>query len=169
MLVASEQKPRDQRRGRRGAVSALMAIVALGCLYVAAPRLAGIEQTWHRIRDGSPAWLSLALLFEAVSFLGYVWLLRRVATRDNRALPWAEAWRVTLAGVAATRIVTVAGAGGIAITVAALRRAGFTTREAAERQAVHLVALYACFFGAMVAVGAVLAVSGRRGSRHVVR
>ena len=161
MLIAPVETARRTRRARRRVASALVAILALGGLYVLAPRLAGVESTWQRIRNGSPAWLAAAVVFEALSFVGYVWLLRRVAAREDRPLPWADAWRVTLAGVAATRIVTVAGAGGIAITVVGLRRAGFSTREAAERQAVHLVALYACFFGAMVADGTLLAATGQ--------
>jgi uncharacterized membrane protein YbhN (UPF0104 family) len=95
---------------------------------------------------------------EAASFGGYVWLLRVIAA----PLPWRDALRITLAGVAATRIVTVAGAGGIAVTIAGLRQSGLTTREAAERQAVDLVVLYAVFFGLMVLDGVVLAALGGR-------
>jgi uncharacterized membrane protein YbhN (UPF0104 family) len=127
-------------------------------LYIIVPQLAGAEETWQRIRDGSPAWLLAAVGLEAASFGGYVWLLRVIAA----PLPWRDALRITLAGVAATRIVTVAGAGGIAVTIAGLRQSGLTTREAAERQAVDLVVLYAVFFGLMVLDGVVLAALGGR-------
>lgn len=164
LMPPVDTAPRRRPR-RRAAGSLLLAVVALAALYVVVPRLAGLEHTWHRIRDGSPAWLAAGVAFEILSFAGYVWLLRRVATGRSGPLAWAEAWRITLAGVAATRIVTVGGAGGIAVTVAGLRRAGFSTRAAAERQAVHLVALYAAFFAAMAADGVLLAVthSGPRG------
>jgi hypothetical protein len=95
---------------------------------------------------------------EAASFGGYIWLLRVIAA----PLAWRDALQITLAGVAATRIVTVAGAGGIAVTIAGLRQGGLTTREAAERQAVDLVVLYAVFFGLMVLDGLVLAALGGR-------
>jgi uncharacterized membrane protein YbhN (UPF0104 family) len=158
--VALPEIAARRSRRRRAVAPALVAILVLGGLYVAAPRLLGGAQTWRRVGDGSPVWLAAAVAFEVMPFAGYVWLLRRVATRDARPLPWSAAWRITLAGVAATRIITVAGAGGIAITIAGLRRAGFSTREAAERQAIDLVALYACFFGAMVVDGTLLLLSG---------
>jgi uncharacterized membrane protein YbhN (UPF0104 family) len=88
-----------------------------------------------------------------------VWLLRAVSRRGDEELSHKAAWRITLAGVAATRIVTVGGAGGIAVTVIGLRDEGFTTREASERQAVDLILLYAVFFGLIVVSGVVLAVA----------
>lgn len=157
---ALAETPLRRHRRRRVAASALVAVLVLGALYVVAPRLLGVEHTWRRVRDGSPGWFAAAVVFEVLSFAGYTWLLRRVATRDGRPLPWRAAWRITLAGVAATRIVTVAGAGGIAITIAGLRRAGFSTRAAAERQAIDIVVLYAWFFAAMAADGALLLVTG---------
>jgi hypothetical protein len=94
--------------------------------------------------------------FEASSFVGYVWLLRRI----GRPLTWRAAWQITLAGVAAARVVTVAGAGGIAVTIDGLRRSGLSTREAAERQAVDLAVLYGVFFSLTFLDGLVLLLSG---------
>jgi len=131
--------------------------VVLVGLYLLVPRIAGLEETWHRIEDGDPWWLALGVALEAISFAGYVWLLRAVVRQGGRSMSPAAGWRLTLAGVAATRIVTVGGAGGIAVTVVGLRDEGFTTREASERQAVDLVLLYAVFFGLIVACGVALA------------
>jgi uncharacterized membrane protein YbhN (UPF0104 family) len=141
--------------------SGLVAIVLLIGLYLLVPRLVGLEDTWNRVKNGDPAWLGLAVAAEIVSFAGYVWLLRAVARREDQELSHKAAWRITLAGVAATRIVTVGGAGGIAVTVIGLRDEGFTTREASERQAVDLILLYAVFFGLIVVSGLVLAVLER--------
>jgi len=138
---------------------AVTAVVLVG-LYLLVPRIAGLEDTWHRIEDGDPWWLALGVALEAVSFAGYVWLLRAVVRQGGREMSQAAGWRLTLAGVAATRIVTVGGAGGIAVTVVGLRDEGFTTREASERQAVDLVLLYAVFFGLIVACGVALAALG---------
>jgi uncharacterized protein (TIRG00374 family) len=137
----------------------LVALALIVALYLVVPRVAGLEQTWERIRDGSPAWLGAAVVAEVASFAGYVWLLERVAPR----LSWRDAWRITMAGVAATRVVTVAGAGGIAATIDGLRRAGYSTREAAERQVVDLVVLYGVFFGLMLLDGVVLLAGGGAG------
>jgi uncharacterized membrane protein YbhN (UPF0104 family) len=163
--VQPRVQPRIRLRGRRPPRTIVLAVVSLVALYLVVPHLAGLEHTWQRIRDGSPTWLAAAGALEVGSFAGYVWLLRRIAT----PLRWADAWRITLAGVAATRIVTVAGAGGIAVTVTGLRRAGRSTREAAEAQAVDLAVLYAVFFGLMVVDGlALAAVGGRHAGLTVV-
>ena len=154
-VPSSDESGRAIRR-HIGAVCIAGAVIV--ALYLVLPHVAGLGRTWQRIRNGSPAWLVAAAVFEVLSFAGYVWLLRRVADPLRRR----DAWRITLAGVAATRIVTVAGAGGIAITISGLRRAGFSTREAAERQAIDLVVLYGVFFGAMVLDGLTLAAIGGR-------
>lgn len=55
-------------------------------------RLVGVEHTWQRIRDGSPVWLVAAIGLEAASFVGYIWLLRAVAS----PLAWWDALTITL-------------------------------------------------------------------------
>lgn len=158
MLTSSgaEAATGDDVRRRRPSRRALLGVAAFVALYFVVPRLGGLEHTWQRIRDGSPGWIGAAIAAEAASFAGYVWLLRRVAGRVS----WRDAWQITLAGVAATRVVTVAGAGGIAVTIGALRHAGYTTREAAERQAVDIGVLYGVFFGLMLLDGLLLALTG---------
>jgi uncharacterized protein (TIRG00374 family) len=137
-----------------------VALAVLLGLYLVAPRVAGLEHTWHRIREGSPTWLIAAIVLEGCSFVGYVWLLRAVGSDGPVVLSWRRALTITMAGVAATRIVTVAGAGGIALTIAGLRAAGHSTRSAAERQAVDLVALYGVFFALMLSCGLLVAATG---------
>jgi uncharacterized membrane protein YbhN (UPF0104 family) len=155
--MSDTSQTRATGRHRRSRVIVVVAI-SLVALSLVLSHVAGLEHAWQRVRNGSPAWLTAAGALEVGSFAGYVWLLRRIAA----PLRWAEAWRITLAGVAATRIVTVAGAGGMAVTVAGLRRAGRSTREAAVQQAADLVVLYAVFFGLMVVDGLALAAIGGR-------
>ena len=63
------QHPSEHQRSRRryillaGAMAA--AIVAL---YVLLPRVAGLDATWGRLRDGDAAWISLAGLLEVGSY-----------------------------------------------------------------------------------------------------
>lgn len=145
---------------RRIVISTVTGVAVIVGLYLLVPHLVGLENTWRRVRDGDPWWLALAVAFEIGSFAGYVWLLRAVSATAGRQMSRAAGWRITLAGVAATRIITVGGAGGIAITVIGLHDEGFSTREASERQAVDLVLLYAVFFGLILIDGVVLAVAG---------
>src|SRR5439155_431546 len=69
-----EEMPRLGLTGRRALLFALFVASAIALLYFVLPRLAGLKETWHRLNQGDPWWLAIALLFEAVSFFGYVWL-----------------------------------------------------------------------------------------------
>jgi hypothetical protein len=82
-------------------------------------------------------------------------LLRAVAGSGlGGGLSWPAAWRLTLAGVVASRLLATAGAGGIALTAWALRRMGMGPRAVATRMATFFVALYAIFMAALVVAGA---------------
>ena len=54
----------------------------------------------------------------------------RRAVRER--LDWRTSYQITLAGLAATRLFSAGGAGGIALTYWALRRAGMGAREAGQ-------------------------------------
>ena len=124
------------------------AVAAVSVLYLLIPRLAGLDDTWGRLRDGDPAWIALAVVMELVSFAGYAALLRLVAGIGRRA-----SWSITLAGVAATRLFAAAGAGGIALTAWALRRRGMGRRTVLTRLSTFFVVLYGVFMVAMVIAG----------------
>jgi uncharacterized membrane protein YbhN (UPF0104 family) len=139
-----------------GATAVLILVV-----YLLIPRLAGIEDTWHRIRDGSPAWLAAAIALEAVSYAGYAWNVAAVSAVDNVVLGLRRSAQITLAATAATRLLAAGGAGGIAVTTWALSRAGHGPKNAAKQVSQHLVATYAVFMAAVVLVGTALAIDGQ--------
>ena len=58
-----------------------------------------------------------------------------------------------MAGLAATRLFSAGGAGGIALTYWALRRAGMARREAACRMVAFLVLLYAVYMTTLLVCG----------------
>jgi uncharacterized membrane protein YbhN (UPF0104 family) len=156
MRAAAGSVPaRPRRPSSRHVAVAAVAVAAILALYVLLPRLAGLDETWGRIRDGDPAWIALAGLLEACSYAGYVILLRAVAGGgpSERGLSWPAAWRLTLAGVAASRLLATAGAGGIALTAWALSRMGMGARTVAARMATFFVALYGIFMAALVITG----------------
>ena len=141
----------------RFVVTALAVIAAILALYVLLPRVAGLDDTWGRMRDGDAAWIALAALFEVASYVGYVLLLRTVAGGPEARLSWTDSWRLTLAGVAASRLLATAGAGGIALTAWALSRMGLSARTVATRMATFFVLLYGIFMAALVTAGLGLA------------
>ncbi len=146
--------------GRRALIWFGATAAAILVVYLLVPRLAGIEDTWNRIRDGSPAWLGAAVALEAVSYLGYAWNMAAVSAADNVVLGIRRSALITLAATAATRLVATGGAGGIAVTTWALSRAGHGPKQAAKQVSSHLVATYAVFVGAIVVVGTGLAIAG---------
>jgi uncharacterized membrane protein YbhN (UPF0104 family) len=123
-------------------------VAAISVLYFVVPRIAGLDDTWGRLRDGDPWWIALAAVLELASFIGYAVLLRRVTGVSRRT-----SWGITLAGVAATRLFAAAGAGGIALTAWALRRAGMRPRTVLTRMSTFFVVLYGVFMGALVVGG----------------
>jgi uncharacterized membrane protein YbhN (UPF0104 family) len=141
------------RSRRRRLVMAVTMLAALLALYVLLPRIAGLDETWGRLRDGDPAWIALAALLEVGSYAGYVLLLRGTVGGGPLVLSWPASWRLTLAGVAASRLLATAGAGGIALTAWALSRMGMSARDVATRLAVFFVLLYGLFMAALVVTG----------------
>jgi uncharacterized protein (TIRG00374 family) len=150
--------------GRRMLAYGLVVLVILVALYFVLPELAGLEDSLRRIEDADPVWMAVALGFNLLSFAAYIALFRGiiggagVPPRVRERLDWRTSYQITLAGLAATRLFAAGGAGGIALTYWALRRAGTTARQAASRMVAFLVLLYTIYLGALVVCGIFLRV-----------
>jgi uncharacterized membrane protein YbhN (UPF0104 family) len=131
----------------------LFVLSTLAFLYFVLPRIVGLHETWNRLRQGNVWWLALAFAFEVGSFLGYIVLFRAVFARGRESIGWRASYEITMAGVAATRLFASAGAGGIALTAWALRRAGMSPRVAASRLIAFMVLLYGVYMAALVVAG----------------
>ena len=152
VLRASEERAPAIPTRRALLFGALAIVVAISALYVLLPARAGLEGTWSRVSEGDPAWLLGCAVLECLSFASYVWLFHGVF-RDSVRMGWRTSYRITMAGVVATRLLAAAGAGGVVLTVWALRREGMPRREIAAREATFLVLLYSLFMGALVVGG----------------
>jgi len=105
----------------------------------------------------APGWAAGGVLLECASLAGYIWLLSLVAGRATPRIGARESAQITLAGAAATRLLPTAGAGGAALTVWTLRRAGLKPSAATSTLLAFLVLLYAVFLASIVISGGVLA------------
>jgi uncharacterized membrane protein YbhN (UPF0104 family) len=152
--MRSRNRSTDARPAFRPLPLVVVGAVLLAAIYVVLPAATGLDDAWATLRSGSKAWLVPAALAEAASFLGWALVLRAVLVRDGVDLGWGLSVRITLAGVAATRLLATAGAGGIALTVWAFRRLGMAARAAARAMATLLVALYAVYLLGLVLAGA---------------
>jgi uncharacterized protein (TIRG00374 family) len=149
-----EEMPRPQLTRRNVLVGLVSVVAIVAFLYYVLPQIAGLDETWKRIERGDPWWLALAAGFTVLSFVGYVMVFQGVYGRASpRPLGPRESYQITMAGLAATRVFAAGGAGGIALTAWALRRAGMPAREVADRSVAFLVLTYAFYMSAMVVCG----------------
>ncbi len=141
--------------GRRQIITALAAVVVIaGVLYVGLPLLPGIEKSFGRIRDGAPLWLAASFGFAFASFAGYVLMFRGVyKAGGNERIDLSASYQITMAGLAATRILAAGGAGGLVLTAWALRQAGMDKRAVADRTVTFLVLMYFPYMLAIVVGG----------------
>lgn len=150
--------------GRRLLVYGFVVVVILVALYLVLPKLAGLEDSLRKIEDADPVWMAVALGFNLLSFAAYIALFRGilggagVSRHVHERLDWRTSYQITLAGLAATRLFSAGGAGGIALTYWALRRAGTEARQAASRMVAFLVLLYTIYLGTLVVCGIFLRV-----------
>ena len=143
---------------RRLVMGIALIVLSLVGLYLLLPKLAGLNQTWGRLRRGDPLWLGVAAGLELVSIAGYAVLFRTVFGRGIPRLDWRASIQIPLAGIAAIRLLAAAGAGGVAVTVWALGRAGMDPRVIACRMVANLILQYAVYLGAVVVFGVGLGV-----------
>jgi uncharacterized protein (TIRG00374 family) len=160
MMTAPSQVREEERRetpslprGRALLVLIVAVVAALSVLYVVLPAVAGLKDTTGKLSDADVPVLLCAALVECLSFVSYVILFRGVF-RGTVALGWRESYLITMAGVAATRLLAAAGAGGVVLTVWALNRLGMGRREITSRESAFLVLLYGIYMAALVVGGA---------------
>ena len=148
-----EEMPRI-RFTRRSLVASILFVVSVAAfLYFVLPQLLGLRETWNRIQHGNGWWLGVAAVLEALSFLGYIALFRGVFVRGDSRIGWRASYEITMAGLAATRLLASAGAGGVALTAWALRRSGLEARIVACRMIAFMALLYAVYMGMLVICG----------------
>jgi len=129
-------------------------LLSLAALYFLLPQLAGLEDTWHRVEDGSPYWMLVALLFGVAMFFGYVAMFRGIFLHAGTGrIDWRASYQITMAGLAASRIFAAGGAGGLVLTAWALRRSGMSKRVVADKTLTFLILTYMPYMAALIVCG----------------
>jgi uncharacterized membrane protein YbhN (UPF0104 family) len=118
--TVAEPLPKElsARRFRRSAVIALIAAAAVASLIVLLPGLAALRTSFAGAR---PGWIALAALAEVCSCLSYVLVFRTVFCRR---MSWRTGAELGLGEEAANSLLSVGGAGGLALGAWVLRRQG---------------------------------------------
>jgi len=148
----------DRRKLLLGVLAVVVIVVAI---YVLIPKVLGTEEALERIDNATWYWIVAAIGFNVLAFAAYVALFRGVlsGTTDDsvhRRLGLRASYQITMAGLAATRVFSAAGAGGLVLTYWALRRAGMPRRRSACRMVAFLTLTYLVYTGALVIFGVLL-------------
>jgi uncharacterized protein (TIRG00374 family) len=141
---------------RRMIQTVLVVLALLIGIYFLFPKLVGLGDALSKLDDADAAWIAVAIGFNLVAIATYVALFKAVVGGDALRLTWAETYEINMAGVAATLIFSAAGAGGIAITYWALRKAGMPRRDVGRRMVAFLTLHYIFYPVALIVFGILL-------------
>jgi uncharacterized protein (TIRG00374 family) len=142
---------------RRALITFLAVALAVVAGVLLVPKIGELGHTWSRVSSGDSTWLLIAVGLEVLSFIGYVVLFRAVFVRCESRIDWRESYQITMAGLAATRLLAAGGAGGVALTAWALKRSGMNGRTVTQRMTSFMVILYGIYMGALLVDGVGLA------------
>lgn len=148
-----DEMPRVALTRRRVLAFGIFIACAVAFLYFVLPEISGMKQSWSRVGKGDHVWLAAALGFEILSMVSYIAIFQGVHVPPGSPITWRESYLITMAGLAATRLFSAGGAGGVAVTAWALRRSGMARREVAERMIAFLVLLYGVYLFALIVCG----------------
>jgi uncharacterized protein (TIRG00374 family) len=142
---------------RRRLIQTGVVVVALLIgIYFLFPRLVGLENALDKLGDADPLWITVAICFNVLAFATYVALFKAVVGGEALRLKWSETYEINVAGLAATRLFSGGGAGGIALTYWALRKAGMNRHDVARRMVAFLTLQYAFYPMALILFGVLL-------------
>ena len=141
---------------RRLAQTGVVVLVLLGGIYFLFPKLVGLGDSLGRLDEADPLWIAIAAGFNVVAYATYIALFKAVVGGDALRLRWMETYEINMAGVAATLLFSAGGAGGIALTYWALRKAGMQRRDVARRMVAFVSLHYAFYPIALIVFGILL-------------
>ena len=118
--MAERGSGRRRKRRWRLAGRGLFLLVSLVSLYLLLPSLLEVFTSWRELLELNPAWVAVALGFEALSFVA-IWQLQRIALQTGAWLPVSLS---QLAGNALGRIIPGGAASAGALQYRMLIRAG---------------------------------------------
>jgi uncharacterized protein (TIRG00374 family) len=149
------EEPRFFEDPKRLAQTAVFVVVVVVGIYFLIPQIAGFDDGLEKLGEGNRAWLTVAFAFGVAMFASYVALFRGIVGHRVH-LTWGESYEITMAGLAATRLFSAGGAGGIVLTYWALRKARMPRKETAARMVAFLVLLYAVYMITLLVNGIML-------------
>ncbi|HEY3191657.1 MAG TPA: lysylphosphatidylglycerol synthase transmembrane domain-containing protein [Solirubrobacterales bacterium] len=154
--MIAEAEPSFFANPKRLIQTAVAVVLLLVAIYVLIPRLFDLQDAIDKMGEGDPLWIAVGVVCCIGMFAAYVALFRGVVGEKVIHLEWGESYQITMAGLAATRLFSAGGAGGILLTYWALRKAGMERRQSVCRMVAFLVVLYSVYLAALVVFGVLL-------------
>ena len=152
---------------RRIVQTVVLVLVLLGSIYFLFPKLVGLGDALSRLDEADPVWIGIAIAANVAAYATYIALFKAVVGGDALRLTWIETYEINMAGVAATLLFSAGGAGGVALTYWALRKAGMGRRDVGRRM-VAFVSLHYLFYPiALILFGVLLRTGVMNGSGSV--
>jgi uncharacterized protein (TIRG00374 family) len=141
---------------RRLIQTVVVVLLLLGAIYFLFPKLVGLGDALSRLDDADPLWIGIAVGFNVLAYATYIALFKAVVGGDALRLTWLETYEINMAGVAATLLFSAGGAGGVALTYWALRKAGMARRDVARRMVAFVSLHYVFYPFALILFGVLL-------------
>ncbi len=154
--IVAEAEPSFFADPKRLIQTAIAVVLLLVAIYVLVPKIFDLQDALGKIDQGNPVWIAVGVAFCVIMFAAYVALFRGVVGEKVIHLEWGESYQITMAGLAATRLFSAGGAGGILLTYWALRKAGMERRQSVCRMVAFLVVLYSVYLASLVIFGVLL-------------
>ncbi len=130
--------------------------ILLGGIYFLFPKIAGFGDALGKLDDADPIWIAIAIGLNVLAYATYIALFKAVVGGEALRLTWTETYEINMAGVAATLLFSAGGAGGVALTYWALRKAGMQRRDVGRRMVAFVSLHYAFYPLALIVFGLLL-------------
>ncbi|HEY5332440.1 MAG TPA: lysylphosphatidylglycerol synthase transmembrane domain-containing protein [Solirubrobacterales bacterium] len=141
---------------RRLLQTGVIVVILLVGIYFLFPKLVGLGDSLDKLGEADPVWIGIAIVFSIASYATYIALFKAVVGGDAVRFTWGETYEINMAGVAAALLLSAGGAGGVALTYWALKKAGMGTRDAARRMIAFISLHYAFYPLALIVFGLLL-------------
>jgi uncharacterized protein (TIRG00374 family) len=141
---------------RRIVQTVVLVFILLVAIYFLFPKLVGLGDALSRLDEADPIWIAVAIGFNVLAYATYIALFKAVVGGDALRLSWTETYEINMAGVAATLLFSAGGAGGVALTYWALRKAGMARRDVGRRMIAFVSLHYVFYPFALILFGVLL-------------
>jgi uncharacterized protein (TIRG00374 family) len=152
---------------RRIVQTVVLVLILLGAIYFLFPKLVGLGDALSRLDEADPLWIGIAIAFNVAAYATYIALFKAVVGGDALRLTWTETYEINMAGVAATLLFSAGGAGGVALTYWALRKAGMVRRDVGRRMIAFVSLHYVFYPFALILFGILLRTGVMNGKSSV--